>query len=67
MEERMWTIQDVAEYLGVGKSTVYYLIRKKGLPVTIISYRVYRFQKSEIDQWLRERKVKSVLCNCFDG
>ncbi len=49
-------IRDLAEYLGMGKSKIYALIREKKIPASRIG-RQYRFSKEVIDQWLKERLI----------
>ncbi len=49
-------IQDLSEYLGMGKSKIYALIREKKIPASRIG-RQYRFSKEVIDQWLKERLI----------
>lgn len=49
-------IKDLAEYLGMGKSKIYALIRYKKIPASRIG-RQYRFSKSIVDQWLNERLI----------
>ena len=49
-------IQDLSEYLGIGKSKIYNLIRQKKIPASRIG-RQYRFSKNVIDAWLRERLI----------
>lgn len=49
-------IQDLADYLDMGKSKIYALIRQKKIPASRIG-RQYRFSKEVIDQWLKERLI----------
>lgn len=49
-------IIELAKYLGIGKSKIYNLIRLKKIPASRIG-RQYRFSKSIIDQWLKERLI----------
>ena len=49
-------IKALAEYLGMGKSKIYALIRNKKIPASRIG-RQYRFSRSIIDQWLNERLI----------
>jgi excisionase family DNA binding protein len=49
-------IQLLAQYLGLGRSKIYNLIRLKKIPASRIG-RQYRFSKPIIDQWLRERLI----------
>lgn len=49
-------IKDLAQYLGIGKSKIYSLIRQRKIPASRIG-RQYRFSKEVIDSWLRERLI----------
>ncbi len=51
-------IQDLAAYLGIGKSKIYGLIRQRKIPASRIG-RQYRFSKEVIDTWLREQLITS--------
>jgi excisionase family DNA binding protein len=51
-------IRDLAEYLGIGKSKIYSLIRQRKIPASRIG-RQYRFSKEVVDSWLRERLITS--------
>lgn len=50
--DKLMDTKEVMEYLSVPRITVYYLIRKKGLPVIKIGRRMLRFSKKDIDNWL---------------
>lgn len=49
-------IKALAQYLGMGKSKIYALIRDKKIPASRIG-RQYRFSKNIVDQWLNERLI----------
>lgn len=49
-------IKTLAQYLGMGRSKIYGLIRQKKVPASRIG-RQYRFSKPLIDAWLRERLI----------
>jgi len=49
-------IKELSEYLGIGKSKIYNLIKQKKIPASKIG-RQYRFSKDIIDNWLKERIV----------
>ena len=55
MSERLLTAQDVAERLGVPTSWVYRAARH-GLIPHIVLGRYIRFDKSDIDRWINDRK-----------
>ncbi|OGS18757.1 MAG: hypothetical protein A2219_08360 [Elusimicrobia bacterium RIFOXYA2_FULL_50_26] len=49
-------IKELSEYLGIGKSKIYSLIRQKKIPASRIG-RQYRFSKEVVDGWLKERLI----------
>jgi len=52
-------ILTLSQYLGIGRSKIYNLIRQRKIPASRIG-RQYRFSKSLIDAWLRERLITKV-------
>ena len=57
MEERLLTIDDIAEFLQVNPMTIYAWVRDGKIPAFKIG-KVLRFKKSEIDEWLKNKKYK---------
>jgi excisionase family DNA binding protein len=49
-------IKELSDYLGIGKSKIYSLIRQKKIPASRIG-RQYRFSKEVVDSWLKERII----------
>lgn len=49
-------ISALASYLSMGKSKIYALIRQRKIPASRIG-RQYRFSKSVVDQWLKEKLI----------
>ena len=63
VEERrptIMTLDEVAKYLRVHKSTVYRMAREGTIPSTKISNQ-WRFKKARIDEWLMEREHDGAL------
>ena len=52
-------IQTLSQYLGIGRSKIYNLIRQKKIPASRIG-RQYRFSKGLVDSWLRERLITKI-------
>lgn len=50
--DRWLSVEEIAEYLGVSKDTVYSWISKKGMPAHRIG-RPWNFKADEVDQWVR--------------
>ena len=49
-------VKELCQYLGIGKSKIYQLIRQEKIPASRIG-RQYRFSKEVIDMWLKEKIV----------
>jgi len=56
------TLEEVAKYLRVHKSTVYRMAREGAIPSTKVANQ-WRFKKARIDEWLLEREDE----NGFEG
>jgi excisionase family DNA binding protein len=54
--KQVMDIIELSEYLGIGKSKIYSLIRQKKIPASKIG-RQYRFSKDVIDAWLKEKII----------
>jgi len=50
------TVEQTAEYLQMGKSTVYKLVRESRIPAHKAG-REWRFDASELDEWLKAGKL----------
>ena len=50
------SIKELAEYLGIGKSKIYNLIRLNKIPASKIG-RQYKFSKDVINEWLKEKLI----------
>lgn len=51
-KEKWTSLDDIAEYLGVSKDTIYRWIAKKQMPATKIGRR-WKFKFSEVDEWVK--------------
>lgn len=51
MNDRWLSVEEIAEYIGVKKDTVYAWISKKGMPGHRLG-RFWKFKKDEIDRWV---------------
>lgn len=56
MEDRWLSVEEIAQYLGVSKDTVYTWINKKKMPAHKIG-RLWKFKKDEVDIWVRDGKA----------
>ena len=52
MTERWLSVEEIADYLGVSKDTIYAWRDKKGLPAHRIG-RFWKFKANEVDGWVR--------------
>lgn len=57
MDERWLSVDEVAEYLGIKRFTVYKWAHRLDLPARKIG-RLLRFRKSEIDTWMEHQDKK---------
>lgn len=56
MEEKLLSVDEICEYLGIGRDTVYKWIAGKRLPAYRLG-RLWKFKKKEVDRWLES-------CSC---
>jgi excisionase family DNA binding protein len=52
MTDRWLSVEEIAEYLGVSKDTVYAWISKRNMPAHRIG-RLWKFKATEVDAWIR--------------
>jgi excisionase family DNA binding protein len=58
VSEPWLSADDIAAHLGVTKETVYVLIADKGMPAHKVG-RLWKFQVSEVDKWVRSGGASS--------
>ena len=51
MDERWLSVDEIAEYLGVSKDTVYVWINEKGMPAHRMG-RLWKFKREKVDGWV---------------
>lgn len=56
MSDRWVSVEEIAEYLGVSKDTVYGWIAKKDMPAHKVG-RLWKFKTDEVDDWVRTGKA----------
>ncbi|MBK8905437.1 MAG: helix-turn-helix domain-containing protein [Anaerolineaceae bacterium] len=56
MNERWLSVNEVAEYLGVSRSTIYKWIERNELPAHKAG-RLWKFSRTEVDDWLRNEQT----------
>ena len=52
VDDRWLSVDEVAEYLGVSKDTVYAWITDKGMPGYKVG-RFWKFKRDDVDAWVR--------------
>jgi len=57
MNDRWLSVEEIAEYLGITRYTVYKWVGRLGLPTHKIG-RLLKFSKSEIDEWVKKHGLK---------
>ncbi|WP_418276404.1 helix-turn-helix domain-containing protein [Isoptericola jiangsuensis] len=66
MADPWLSAEDIAAYLGVTKDTVYAWIADKGMPAHKVG-RLWKFQTSEIDGWVRGAGVEQQSAEASRG
>jgi len=52
----LMTVEEVARYLRVTEKTIYRLVKRRRIPASKVGHQ-WRFEKSSIDEWLRQNSV----------
>ena len=52
MHDRWLAVDEIAEYLGVTRDTIYTWVADKGLPGHKVG-RLWKFKRDEVDGWVR--------------
>jgi excisionase family DNA binding protein len=55
--ERWYSLQEIAEHLGVSQDTVHRWIRLKAMPAHKVG-RLWKFKVSQIDKWIKSGKAR---------
>ncbi len=50
-DDRWFSVEEIAEHLGVTKDPVYRWIERKGLPERKVG-KLWKFKKDEVDEWV---------------
>ncbi|MCZ4806715.1 helix-turn-helix domain-containing protein [Legionella pneumophila] len=62
MNDRWLSVDEIGEYLGVKRDTVYKWINERGMPASKIG-RLWKFKISEVDSWIKQgSKQESNIC-----
>ena len=60
MEDRWLSVDEMSQYLGVKRETLYKWISERGIPAHKVG-RLWKFKKDEVDAWVRGEGVTD--CN----
>jgi excisionase family DNA binding protein len=52
MEDRWLSVEEIAQYIGVSRDTVYNWINGKSMPAHKIG-RLWKFKREEVDVWVK--------------
>jgi len=66
MTERLLSVDDVANFLGVKRDTVYKLINRNSLPGFKIG-RLWKFRQREVDSWLDKQSGRRPAKRSLSG
>jgi excisionase family DNA binding protein len=56
MDDRWLSVDEIAEYLGVSRDTVYSWLSNKSMPGHRVG-RLWKFKRPEVDQWVRASEM----------
>lgn len=56
-EDRWLSVEEIADYLGVKRDTVYKWIERKKMPAHKVGS-LWKFRKEEIDAWVRSGEAR---------
>lgn len=51
--DRWLSVEEIAQYLGISKETVYRWLEKKRIPAHRVG-KLWKFKPSEIDDWVKD-------------
>lgn len=54
--EMLMTVAECAEYLGIGKRTLYRMVANEAIPFARLGTKLIRFDKDVIDAWVQAKK-----------
>lgn len=58
MDDRWFSVDEIAAYLGIKRDTVYKWISEKGMPAHRVG-RLWKFRVKEVDKWVRRGAAAS--------
>ena len=64
MDDRWLSVDEIADYLGVAKDTIYTWVTSKGMPGHKVG-RFWKFKKEDVDAWVAGRTSTRVSASCL--
>ena len=58
MEDRWLSVDEIGDYLGIKRDTVYKWISDKELPAHKVG-RLWKFKRDEVNTWVRKGRAES--------
>jgi len=62
MSDRWLSVDEIADYVGVSKDTIYGWISKRDMPAHKVG-RLWKFKAGEVDEWVRSGKAADEFGN----
>lgn len=59
LNERWLSVEEISQYLGVKRDTIYKWLENRQMPAHKVG-RLWKFQKREIDFWIKSGKSNSI-------
>lgn len=57
ISDRWLSVQEISEYLGVSKETIYRWLDRKSIPASKVG-KLWKFKKSRVDAWIDSNQSK---------
>lgn len=57
--ERWVSLTEICEHLGFSKDTVKKLVNEQGMPAYKPDDRIWKFKISEVDEWVKTKRILS--------
>jgi len=65
MNDKLLTVQEIAEYLGVQVSTIYQWTHQEFIPHVKLG-KLVRFKIDTVDKWIKKKSVKGRMKRSID-
>ncbi len=62
MPDRWLSVEEIAQYLGISRDTIYSWVGKTDIPAHKVG-RLWKFKADEIDAWVRKKDAALTLHN----